>query len=125
MPSILSDPAHLHLDHIRLNADVITSVVARKQDHAPRPLCGRGAVRVHSDYVPMLARLPRNGVAGRLHLTVRRFLCKIEGCPRRIFAARFRALAAPHARRANPLVDMSSWLALPPVARRVPGSPRH
>lgn len=106
MPTILPDPTHLHLDHIRLDAAVITLVVAGKDEHAPCPLCGQLADRVHSHYVRMLADLPWNGVAVRLQLTVRRFLCETETCRRRIFAERFPALAAPYARRTTRLTEV-------------------
>lgn len=106
MPTILPDPTHLHLDHVRLDADVITLLVAGKENRAPCPLCGQHAERVHSHYRRTLADLPWNGVAVRLHLTVRRFVCEAEDCPRRIFAERFPTLAAPYARRTNRLADI-------------------
>lgn len=106
MPTILPDPAHLHLDHIRLDADTITLVVESKDERAPCPLCGEPAGRVHSRYVRTLADLPWNGVAVRLHLTVRRFLCVADDCRRRIFAERFPALTAPYARRTTRLTEV-------------------
>lgn len=73
MPTILPDPTHLNVDHIRLDADTITLVVAGKDERAPCPLCGQLAERVHSRYVRTLTDLPWNGVAVRLRLTVRRY----------------------------------------------------
>ncbi len=66
MPTILPDPVRLHLDHIGLDANVITLVVASKEKVAPRPLFGTPPGRVHSRSVQTLANLPRNGVARRL-----------------------------------------------------------
>lgn len=42
--------------------------------------------------------MPWNGVAVRLQLTVHRFFCTTEGCPRQIFAERLPTIAALHAR---------------------------
>lgn len=106
MPTILPDPTHLHLDHIRVDADVITLVVASKEERAPCPLCGQLAERAHSRYVRTLADLPWNGVAVRLQLTVRRYFCEVDDCNRRIFAERFPALTAPYARRTTRLKDV-------------------
>jgi transposase len=106
MPTILPDPVHLRLDHIRVDTDVITLVVASKDERAPCPLCGEFAERVHSRYVRTLADLPWNGVAVRLQLAVRRFVCAADDCRRRIFAERFPALTTPYARRTTRLTDV-------------------
>ncbi len=73
MPTILPDPTYLNVDQIRLEADTITLAVAGKDERAPCPLCGQLAERVHSRYVRTFTNLPWNGVAVRLHLTVRRY----------------------------------------------------
>lgn len=106
MPTILPDPTHLHLEHIRVDTDVITLVVASKEECAPCPLCHERAHRVHSHSVRTRADLPWNGVAVRLHLTVRRVLCVADDCRRRIVAGQFPGLTAPYARRTKRLTDV-------------------
>jgi transposase len=106
MPTILPDPAHLRLDHVRVDADIITLVVAAKGDHAYCPLCSQHSDRVHSHYVRSLADLPWNGVTVQLQLTVRRFFCDVESCPRRIFAELLPTVAAPYARRTVRLTEV-------------------
>jgi transposase len=103
MPTILPDPTHLHVGHIRL-------VVAAKDEHRVCSLCGTRAEWVHSRYVRTLADLPWNGVAVQLHLTVRRFLCDAQDCSRRIFAEQFPSLTAPYARRTSRPRDVTELI---------------
>ena len=63
------------------------------------PLCQRRSKRRHSQYERTLADLPCAGAGVVLHLRVRRFVCRVRWCPRRIFAERLPDLVAPYARR--------------------------
>jgi transposase len=63
------------------------------------PLCGRRSKRVHSRYERTPADLPCAGAGVVLHLRVRRFVCRMRWCPRKIFAERLPDLVAPFARR--------------------------
>jgi transposase len=54
---------------------------------------------VHSRYVRTLVDLPWHGIAVSVQLTVRRFVCETESCPRRIFGERLPGIVAPYARR--------------------------
>ena len=74
-------------------------VVATKGDEAPCPLCQQPSRSVHSSYQRTLADLPWQGIAVRLHLTTRRFFCRVTDCPRRIFTERLPGIAVPYARR--------------------------
>lgn len=74
-------------------------VVATKGDEAPCPLCQQPSGSVHSSYQRTLADLPWQGIAVRLHLTTRRFFCRVADCPRRIFTERLPGIAVPYARR--------------------------
>jgi transposase len=53
----------------------------------------------------VLADLPWQGVAVRIHLQVRRFFCVVAECPRRVFTERLPDLAAPYARRTLRLAE--------------------
>jgi transposase len=63
------------------------------------PPCQHLAGRIHSHYVRRVADLPWWGMAVRLELPVRRFLCAQVSCRQRIFCERMPTLVAPPARR--------------------------
>ena len=58
------------------------------------PLCAVPSSAVHSRYQRHLADLPWGPLAVRLHLTVRKFVCRTAACARRIFTERLPALGA-------------------------------
>jgi len=69
------------------------------------PLCQRRSRRVHSHYERTLADLPCGGERVTLHLRVRRFVCRVRWCCRKIFAERLPDLVTPFARRTARLTD--------------------
>ena len=69
---LLPDPAHLRLECLCAETDLITVIVSTKGSQAQCPLCHHSAHRIHSRYIRTLADLPWNAVAVRLRLTVRR-----------------------------------------------------
>jgi transposase len=104
-PHLLPDPAHLRLEYLSADADLITVTVSAKAAEARCPLCDHPTHRIHSRYRRTLADLPWNGVAVRLSLTVRRFVCQTPYCTRRIFTERLPDLVAPYARRTLRLTE--------------------
>ncbi|MFF3412859.1 transposase family protein [Streptomyces sp. NPDC002742] len=62
------------------------------------PDCGGFSNRVHDCYQRRLKDLPLGGQSVVITLTVRRFICGSEDCPRRTFAEPFAQLTAPCAR---------------------------
>ena len=68
------------------------------------PLCAAPSSAVHSRYQRHLADLPWGPLAVRLHLTVRKFVCRTTACARRIFTERLPDLAAPSARKTQRLI---------------------
>jgi transposase len=81
------DGATIHLD-----------VVATRRG-ARCPLCQRRSRRRHSQYTRTLADLPCAGDRVVLHLHVRRFVCRVRWCRRKLFAERLPDLVEPFARR--------------------------
>lgn len=67
------------------------------------PSCGCASVRAQSRYERRLADLPWHGLAVALRIRVRRFVCEVPRCPRRVFCERLPATAAPYARRTTRL----------------------
>jgi len=88
----------------REGATIHLAVVAPRR-HARCPLCQRRAKRVHSHYERTLADLPCSGDRVTLHLRVRRFVCRVRWCCRKIFAERLPDLTAPFARRTTRFTD--------------------
>ena len=67
------------------------------------PVCGRRSKRRHSQYERTLTDLPCGRARVILHVRVRRFVCRVRWCRRKIFAERVPDLAAPFARRTTRL----------------------
>lgn len=67
------------------------------------PSCGHRSRRVHGRYTRSPADLPVSDSAVGLRLSVRRFRCSNQACPRRTFAEPFPDLVAPYARRTDRL----------------------
>ncbi|MFE2188901.1 ISL3 family transposase [Streptomyces sp. NPDC059455] len=66
--------------------------------NAACPDCGRSSDRVHDSYLRKLKDLPLGGQSVVIHLTVRRFICGADNCPRRTFAEQFAQLTTPYSR---------------------------
>src|SRR5258708_3428892 len=105
-PTLLPDPACLHLKLIDASEEAITVVVTTTSSETECPLCHRRSARIHSRYVRQVADLPWMGCAVRLELHVRRFFCTNPECARWIFTERLPTVVAPSARRTTRLSDV-------------------
>ncbi|HLX59325.1 MAG TPA: ISL3 family transposase [Ktedonobacteraceae bacterium] len=105
-PTLLPDPACLHLRLLDASETMITAVVMSTSEEAECPLCYERSARIHSRYVRSVADLPWMSCAVRLELHVRRFFCSNEECQRYIFSERLPTVVAPYARRTTRLVDV-------------------
>ena len=105
-------PAGLLVDRVSVDADRVAVTAHVRAAKAPCPLCRRPSFRVHSRYSRHLGDLPWQGRVGELHLQVRRFRCATAACPRRIFAERLPAVAAPRVRRTRRLAEAQRAIAL-------------
>ena len=104
-PSIVPDPAHVHLLHLAAETTVITATVRTTAASACCPLCGHASTRVHSHYTRRLADLPWQGLAVKVVLYTRKFFCDNPDCTRQIFTERLPELVAPYARCTRRLDD--------------------
>ncbi len=84
-PTLLPDPASLHLVRLETEEQSLLVVVETTSPEAVCPLCHCRGARVHSRYVRLVADLPWAGWAVRLELHVRRFFCPNQECVRQIF----------------------------------------
>lgn len=95
----------LVFDGLDVDVEVVTAafgavdVTARGRGaSAACPDCGHSLNRVHDSYQRGPKDLPLAGQSVVIHLTVRRFICGTDNCPRRTFAEPFAQLTAPYAR---------------------------
>ncbi|WP_444544570.1 ISL3 family transposase [Reticulibacter mediterranei] len=63
------------------------------------PSCGKTSKRLHSSYMRSPYDLPSSGLSVHLQLSVRRFRCQNEDCPRQTFVERLPELVAVSAQR--------------------------
>ncbi len=76
------------------------------------PHCNRPSLRLHSHYQRTLADVPWADFTVRIDLTVRKWFCNTQACPRRIFTERLPAIVAPWARRTQRLADRQRMIGL-------------
>lgn len=86
------------------------------------PECGTTSLRVHSRYSRIITDLPCAGRKIKLHLTVRRFVCIVVHCRRKIFAERYgdgviRPMACRTARGESLVYHLALALGGRPAAR--------
>ncbi len=91
--------AGLRVDRFWRDGATIRLQVSLLRRWARCPVCLRRSKRRHSQYQRTLADVPcgRNSVI--LHVRVRRFVCRVRWCRRKVFAERLPDLAAPFARQ--------------------------
>jgi transposase len=89
----------LRIDAVVQTAERIVITVTPTRRTAPCPTCGHRSAQIHSHYQRTLADLPLSGQPVELHVHVRRFRCRRQRCPQRIFAERLPSLAAVRSRR--------------------------
>ena len=106
-------PPGLIIEHVRIDDGGVAAAARSRDVGSVCPGCGKLSRRVHSRYVRSLADLPAHGRRVSIALTVRRFRCGNDVCPRVIFAERFgEDIAAPYARRTARLQTIVHHLGL-------------
>jgi transposase len=76
-------------------------ILVRSKGKPCCPACAGSVVTYHSRYQRRIRDLPWQGRPVRLHLRVRRFRCRNQQCPQKIFAERLPAIVAPRARETS------------------------
>lgn len=97
--TLLADPNAIGLEGFISNTDSITMVVRSSQKSVGCPLCSELSSGLHSNYIRRVADLPWHGVKVKLELHTRRFRCRNELCPRKVFCERLPKVAAAYARK--------------------------
>jgi transposase len=109
--TLVPTTADLALDDVTIGPAEVTASLLATRAEVPCPLCGACSRRMHSRYQRTLADLPWSQHRVRLVLSVRKFFCDEERCPRRIFTERLPEVVAPYARRTTRLTDILRLLA--------------
>jgi transposase len=85
------------------------------------PLCCVPSSLIHSGYQRHMTDLSWGTHEVRIHLTVRKFVCRNPSCERRIFTERLPDLVATYARHTtqpSPKFPLHLWLAKPTLSSR-------
>jgi transposase len=111
LPLLPPDPG-LRLDRIAITDQAVTLSLRITVPAAPCPLCAQPARQVHSHYPRHARDLPIQGRPTVLRLTVRRFFCRNQDCPRRVFCEPIPHLLSRHARSTMRLTDTHRHMGL-------------
>jgi transposase len=104
MIEILFPPqACLCIHQVEVGNERIDIYAQRKETTANCPNCKKASHKTHSQYLRHPHDLPCIGQRVQLHLTVRRFFCQNNQCPRLTFAEAFPQLLNYKARRTQRL----------------------
>jgi transposase len=98
---LFSLPAHLLVEDVLIEDQVLTLLITSTLPEMPCPDCRQPSSRVHSRYTRTLADLPCQERAVRLLIQVRRFFCDGPACTRKTFAEAFDGVAPKYARRTS------------------------
>jgi transposase len=96
--SFLPLPAGLCIESMeKTETDLVVSVVSTHPTSCC-PLCSWPSSSVHSSYHRSMRDVPCGGQNVRLALTARKFFCRNDDCPRKIFTERFPTFVEPWAK---------------------------
>ncbi len=97
--SQLLDLPNLRVVAVNLTPDHLTITATSEEMTAACPLCRTISHRVHSRYDRTVLDLTWGARSVTLVLAVRRFICEVKTCLRKIFTERLPEVVAPYARR--------------------------
>ena len=115
--TLLADPAAVRIEKFVSLEDSVLIVIETIKPTAICPQCSVPSRSLKCRYSRRLADLPWHNVPVRIELHTRKFRCRNELCPRKVFCERFEKLAAPFARRTNRLAQVVELLAFSLGAR--------
>ncbi|MFL5661934.1 MAG: ISL3 family transposase [Ktedonobacteraceae bacterium] len=98
---LFSLPDGICISLVRTSLTELVLHIACRRTCALCPLCQQPSERVHGHYGRTVADLPCAGRRVILALTVRKFVCGIPSCPRKIFTERLPDLVQSYARMTN------------------------
>lgn len=105
LPPFLPHLKGLHLADMTVTDEGVTLQLFATRRTAACPSCRQRSHRVHSRYDRTIADLPWSGTTIKLRLRVRRFICRVAACLRRIFAEQLPHLVDRYGRRTHRVRD--------------------
>src|SRR5919106_606153 len=107
LATILVPPTHaVRLTHVTVEKASIQLQLTATAPTAACPLCGVPSSSIHSHYQRHLTDLPWGTCSVRIHLMVRKFVCRNRSCERRIFTERLPELVATYARKTQRFITI-------------------
>ena len=92
----------LRIRDIAATLNAVVVVADTTSPHASCPRCGVSSTRVQSRYTRTLADRPLAGTPLRYRITIRRFTCRTQECPRVVFAESIDEISVDNWRRTLP-----------------------
>ena len=109
---LLPHLAGVIVEEVAVTAGLLLVTARARQGAAACPKCGTASARVHSRYSRRLADAAVGGRQVEIRLAVRRFLCRVPGCERRIFSEQVDGLTARYARKTPLLAGVLGSIAV-------------
>src|SRR5260370_18324447 len=115
LASLFLLPDNIAVEAVYPTKSRLTLQISCTLKSASCPICQQSSERVHGRYGRTVADVPSGGRLVTLALTVRKFVCGIHACPRRVFTERLPDLVQSYARITNrlsvalPTVGLSAW----------------
>ena len=98
MKTLLPSAELFHLEALTYQVGRFRFRLRTRSHQAACPTCQTLSNQIHSRYVRHLADLPWAGIPAQFDLQVRKFFCRNDACPQRIFCERLLAFALAYAR---------------------------
>jgi transposase len=103
----LLPPTHaVRLTHVTVEKASIQLQPTATAPTAACPLCGVPSSSIHSHYQRRLTDLPWRTCSVRIHLMVRKFVCRNRSCERPLFTDRLPELVATYARKTQRFITV-------------------
>ncbi len=101
----------VHVEGLSREEGVVCINARAEADEAMCPACGNASARVHAWYERRLADAPVAGQRVLIRLRVRKFICPVLDCARRIFVEQLAGLTVRHGRRSLQLLGLLAAIA--------------
>src|SRR5713101_6108149 len=98
-------PEGMVIGQVEMTPTQLTVEVISTQPYAHCPGCGNPSDAVHCRYQRTVRDVPCGGRSVVLQLGVRKFVCRVSTCQRKVFAERLPELVQPWARVSNRLLE--------------------
>lgn len=115
--ALIADPSVIELDSFVSTDDSITIRVHSTQAKAACPLCRKPSGSLKGCYIRRISDLPWHNVAVRLELQTRKFRCRNQFCPKKVFCERLPQVVSHYARHTVRLTEALTYLAFALGAR--------